>query len=55
MGIFPYVLKLLHTTAADLRQILVFIWTKILALDKVFFLPINEASVCIIFFVMGVT
>ncbi|XP_024365360.1 regulatory-associated protein of TOR 1 isoform X3 [Physcomitrium patens] len=34
VGIFPYVLKLLHTTAADLRQILVFIWTKILALDK---------------------
>lgn len=35
MGIFPYVLKLLQTTATDLRQILVFIWTKILALDKV--------------------
>jgi hypothetical protein len=37
VGIFPYVLKLLQTTATDLRQILVFIWTKILALDKVFF------------------
>jgi regulator-associated protein of mTOR len=35
VGIFPYVLKLLQTTATDLRQILVFIWTKILALDKV--------------------
>ncbi|GAQ83620.1 HEAT repeat protein [Klebsormidium nitens] len=34
VGIFPYVLKLLQTTAAELRQILVFIWTKILALDK---------------------
>ncbi|KAK9819637.1 hypothetical protein WJX72_000593 [[Myrmecia] bisecta] len=34
VGIFPYVLKLLQTTAADLRQTLVFIWTKILALDK---------------------
>ena len=34
VGIFPYVLKLLQTTATDLRQILVFIWTKILALDK---------------------
>ncbi|XP_024397087.1 regulatory-associated protein of TOR 1 isoform X2 [Physcomitrium patens] len=34
VGIFPYVLKLLQTTANDLRQILVFIWTKILALDK---------------------
>ena len=33
VGIFPYVLKLLQTTAPDLRQILVFIWTKILALD----------------------
>ena len=33
VGIFPYVLKLLQTTAPELRQILVFIWTKILALD----------------------
>ncbi|KAF5189076.1 Regulatory-associated protein of tor, partial [Thalictrum thalictroides] len=35
VGIFPYVLKLLKTSAMELRQILVFIWTKILALDKV--------------------
>eukprot|EP00271_Cylindrocystis_brebissonii_P008119 TRINITY_DN22146_c0_g1_i1.p1 TRINITY_DN22146_c0_g1~~TRINITY_DN22146_c0_g1_i1.p1 ORF type:complete len:1612 (-),score=347.58 TRINITY_DN22146_c0_g1_i1:1787-6622(-) len=34
VGIFPYVLKLLQTTATELRQILVFIWTKILAVDK---------------------
>ena len=34
VGIFPYVLKLLQTTAPDLRQILVLIWTKILALDR---------------------
>ncbi|KAL9673526.1 hypothetical protein QQ045_029785 [Rhodiola kirilowii] len=34
VGIFPYVLKLLQTTTLELRQILVFIWTKILALDK---------------------
>ncbi|KAG1338104.1 regulatory-associated protein of TOR 1 [Cocos nucifera] len=34
VGIFPYVLKLLQTQAMELRQILVFIWTKILALDK---------------------
>ncbi|KAL7264205.1 hypothetical protein ACSBR1_002206 [Camellia fascicularis] len=34
VGIFPYVLKLLKTPAADLRQSLVFIWTKILAFDK---------------------
>lgn len=33
VGIFPYVLKLLQTTATDLRPILVFIWTKILACD----------------------
>jgi hypothetical protein len=46
VGIFPYVLKLLQTTATDLRQILVFIWTKILALDKVSFLPINEVFMC---------
>ncbi|CAH8391318.1 unnamed protein product [Eruca vesicaria subsp. sativa] len=34
VGIFPYVLKLLQTTTNELRQILVFIWTKILSLDK---------------------
>nr|XP_007140151.1 hypothetical protein PHAVU_008G088100g [Phaseolus vulgaris]ESW12145.1 hypothetical protein PHAVU_008G088100g [Phaseolus vulgaris] len=34
VGIFPYVLKLLQTPPPELRQILVFIWTKILALDK---------------------
>ncbi|XP_021622522.1 regulatory-associated protein of TOR 1 isoform X1 [Manihot esculenta] len=34
VGIFPYVLKLLQTTTPEQRQFLVFIWTKILALDK---------------------
>ena len=34
MGIFPYVLKLLQSPAVELREILVFIWAKILALDK---------------------
>ncbi|XP_058214721.1 regulatory-associated protein of TOR 1-like isoform X3 [Rhododendron vialii] len=34
VGIFPCVLKLLQTITPELRQILVFIWTKILALDK---------------------
>ncbi|MCO5592600.1 hypothetical protein L7F22_046603 [Adiantum nelumboides] len=34
VGIFPYVLKLLQTSDPEVRQILVFIWTKILALDK---------------------
>lgn len=33
VGIFPYVLKLLQSPAAELRDVLVFIWTKILALD----------------------
>ena len=33
VGIFPYVLKLLQTTASDLRHTLVFIWAKILAWD----------------------
>lgn len=33
VGIFPYVLKLLQTTSADLRSTLVFIWCKVLALD----------------------
>ncbi|KAL6040813.1 regulatory-associated protein of TOR 1 [Balamuthia mandrillaris] len=34
VGIFPYVLKLLQSPAVELRQTLVFIWAKILALDK---------------------
>jgi hypothetical protein len=34
VGIFPYVLKLLQTNTAELRDTLVFIWTKILALDR---------------------
>eukprot|EP00656_Telonema_subtile_P016084 TRINITY_DN18480_c0_g1_i2.p1 TRINITY_DN18480_c0_g1~~TRINITY_DN18480_c0_g1_i2.p1 ORF type:complete len:1209 (-),score=241.95 TRINITY_DN18480_c0_g1_i2:54-3680(-) len=35
VGIFPYVLKLLPSTQApELRQVLVFIWTKIIALDQ---------------------
>jgi regulator-associated protein of mTOR len=34
VGIFPYVLKLLQSPAVELREILVFIWAKILALDK---------------------
>ena len=34
VGIFPYVLKLLQSPAGDLRQVLVFIWTKILAVDR---------------------
>ncbi|XP_024011669.1 regulatory-associated protein of TOR 2 isoform X2 [Eutrema salsugineum] len=34
VGIFPYVVKLLQTTTIELRQILVFIWTKLLAFDK---------------------
>ena len=34
VGIFPYVLKLLQSPAMELRQVLVFIWAKILALDQ---------------------
>ncbi|KAG2387137.1 hypothetical protein C9374_002172 [Naegleria lovaniensis] len=34
VGIFPYVLKLLQSNSLELRRILVFIWTKILALDR---------------------
>eukprot|EP01128_Nolandella_sp_AFSM9_P005900 TRINITY_DN2944_c0_g1_i1.p1 TRINITY_DN2944_c0_g1~~TRINITY_DN2944_c0_g1_i1.p1 ORF type:complete len:860 (+),score=160.14 TRINITY_DN2944_c0_g1_i1:42-2621(+) len=34
VGIFPYVLKLLQSPALELRHVLVFIWGKILALDK---------------------
>jgi regulator-associated protein of mTOR len=34
VGIFPYVLKLLQSNSQELREILVFIWAKILALDR---------------------
>uniref|UniRef100_A0A0P5SHU1 Regulatory-associated protein of mTOR n=1 Tax=Daphnia magna TaxID=35525 RepID=A0A0P5SHU1_9CRUS len=33
VGIFPYVLKLLQSSARELRPLLLFIWTKILAVD----------------------
>src|SRR6185369_12185938 len=33
IGIFPYVLKLLQSLAADLKPPLVFIWARILAVD----------------------
>lgn len=33
VGIFPYVLKLLQSPAAELRPVLVFIWAKLLAVD----------------------
>lgn len=35
VGIFPYVLKLLQSSAKELRPVLVFIWAKILAVDPV--------------------
>ena len=35
VGIFPYVLKLLQSNCKDLRPMLIFIWTKILSVDKV--------------------
>ncbi|CAB3367387.1 Hypothetical predicted protein [Cloeon dipterum] len=34
VGIFPYVLKLLQSSAKELRPLLVFIWAKILAVDR---------------------
>lgn len=34
VGIFPYILKLLQSADVELREVLVFIWTKILALDQ---------------------
>ncbi|KAJ3093182.1 hypothetical protein HK102_003590 [Quaeritorhiza haematococci] len=34
VGIFPYVLKLLQSPAAELKPVLVFIWAKILAVDR---------------------
>ena len=35
VGIFPYMLKLLQSSARELRYFLVFIWAKILAVDTV--------------------
>jgi regulator-associated protein of mTOR len=34
VGIFPYVLKLLQSPDVPLREVLVFIWSKLLALDR---------------------
>ncbi|CAO3644478.1 unnamed protein product [Mucor hiemalis] len=34
VGIFPYVLKLLQSPAAELKPVLVFIWARILAVDR---------------------
>lgn len=34
VGIFPYVLKLLQSPSKELREVLVFIWAKIFALDR---------------------
>jgi regulator-associated protein of mTOR len=33
IGIFPYVLKLLQSTATELKPVMVFIWTRVLAVD----------------------
>jgi regulatory associated protein of mTOR len=35
VGIFPYVLKLLQSQSAELRKVLVFIWSRIISVDKV--------------------
>lgn len=35
VGIFPYMVKLLQTSAKELRPLLVFIWAKIMAVDGV--------------------
>ncbi|CEO97157.1 hypothetical protein PBRA_005761 [Plasmodiophora brassicae] len=34
VGIFPYVLKLLQSPTTELRHVLIFIWTKIIAFDQ---------------------
>uniref|UniRef100_A0A8C5RAJ9 Regulatory associated protein of MTOR complex 1 n=1 Tax=Leptobrachium leishanense TaxID=445787 RepID=A0A8C5RAJ9_9ANUR len=39
VGIFPYVLKLLQSSARELRPLLVFIWAKILAVDSADLFP----------------
>ena len=35
VGIFPYILRLLQSTARELRPLLIFLWAKILAVDPV--------------------
>ena len=34
IGIFPYVLKLLQSAAAELKPVMIFIWARILAVDR---------------------
>lgn len=41
VGIFPYVLKLLQASGVELREKLVFIWAKILAVDSVNYILCN--------------
>ena len=50
VGIFPYILKLLQSTARELRHLLVFVWAKILAVDSVSHTPLNNNQfiVCIL-------
>lgn len=52
VGIFPYVLKLLQSSARELRPLLVFIWAKILAVDSVSYVKHSHRlkSFSIIFF-----
>lgn len=42
VGIFAYVLKLLQSSARELRPLLVFIWAKILAVDSVSYSLLNN-------------
>ena len=57
VGIFPYVLKLLQSTARELRPLLVFIWAKILAVDsvsiKAFLLSQSELLIHIILSILS--
>ena len=50
VGIFPYVLKLLQSPAVELRDVLVFIWIKILALDPQ--VSVFSVAVCVHFFLL---
>ncbi|KAM7393627.1 hypothetical protein PAMP_020484 [Pampus punctatissimus] len=47
VGIFPYVLKLLQSSARELRPLLVFIWAKILAVDSEACLQGNLIANCL--------
>jgi hypothetical protein len=46
VGIFPYVLKLLQSPAKELKEVLIYIWAKILATDKQVQVDLSKQEHC---------